>query len=542
MVQEGYYEVNPSTYSRNAWIPYFNGISWFGAQGRVMIMRALISQFEDVQNAYALYQLLKGPNFFFAPMQAVTGDAVAPAQYARMEADLGNPLGPFQSTQEAGMTVGYRLFWRMFDGGIVYMNWTGKTKTIVLPTDRAYFDTFGNRIQQITMTDATGAYVSTTATAKAAKPEISPRLALPTNGPLNISLKSDTAGAAIYYTLDGSTPTTASLRYVGPFSLSNTATVKAIATAPFLSDSTEGSAAYTINGTLPRVQFIAGSDNGPSGPIFPVLSLDKIPNPNAPVKVNYSVTQPNGSTTNGSVTFLPGEAYRYFPVTASGANNTITRVAITSLTNAINGTTTQYTYTVGLSTTPNPAPPPPPTATPAAMISPTPGPTLSGTSATFTWGGGVGVGEYHLDIGTGGVGSKNILSLGVGTRTSQAITGLPLGATVNVRLWSNTGTWLYRDYTYLTSGSTIARVVDPVPGSTLPSSVTFRWAAVTGASEYHLYIGTAPGGSDVLNASTGLNLTRTVSNLPRNRPLYVRLWTRSGAVWSSSDQNYTGAP
>src|SRR6185503_7259046 len=166
---------------------------------RVMVMRALIPQFDTVKNAYALSQLLKGPNFFFAPMDEGTGTAVPPAQYARMEADLGSPLGAFQSQQEAGMSVGYRLFWRMFDGGIVYMNWTGKTKTIVLPTDRAYFDTSGNRIQQITMADATGAYVSTTVTAKAAKPEISPRLAKPTNGPLNISLKSDTPGAAIYY-------------------------------------------------------------------------------------------------------------------------------------------------------------------------------------------------------------------------------------------------------------------------------------------------------------------------------------------------------
>ena len=274
LVQEGYYEVNPLTNSRNGWIPYFNGMSWFGAQGRVMVMRALIPQLDKVQHAYALYQLLKGPNFFFAPMEELSGTAVPPAQYGRMEADLGNPLGPFQSQQEAGKSVGFRLFWRMFDGGIVYVNWTGKSKTIVLPTDRAYFDTSGNRIQQITIADAAGAYVSTTAMAKTAKRQMT-RLAMPTNGPLNISLKSDTPGDAIYYTLDGSAPTPASLRYVGPFSLSNTATVKAIATAQFRSNSTVSSAAYSIDGMLPRVKFITASDGGPGGAIFPVLSLDK---------------------------------------------------------------------------------------------------------------------------------------------------------------------------------------------------------------------------------------------------------------------------
>jgi len=180
--------------------------------------------------------------------------------------------------------------------------------------------------------------------------------------------------------------------------------------------------------------------------------------------------------------------------------------------------------------------------TPAAMISPAPGSTISGTSATFNWGGGVGVSEYNLDIGTGGVGSKDILSLAVGTNTSRTVAGLPVGAVLNVRLWSNMGTWMYRDYTYQTLDSTIAIVVDPVPGSTLPSSVTFRWTVATGASEYYLYVGTVPGGFDVLSASTGLNLTRTVPNLPRNRSLYVRLWTRSGAIWKYSDQSYLGAP
>ena len=36
--------------------------------------------------------------------------------------------------------------------------------------------------------------------------------------------------------------------------------------------------------------------------------------------------------------------------------------------------------------------------------------------------------EYHLDIGTVGVGSKNILSLGVGTNTSRTVAGLPVEA------------------------------------------------------------------------------------------------------------------
>jgi hypothetical protein len=48
---------------------------------------------------------------------------------------------------------------------------------------------------------------------------------------LNVSLASGTAGASIYYTVDGSTPTTSSTLYAGPLSLVTTTTVKAFATA-----------------------------------------------------------------------------------------------------------------------------------------------------------------------------------------------------------------------------------------------------------------------------------------------------------------------
>ena len=347
----------PQPYSRNAWIPYFDGISWFGAQGRVMIMRALISQFEEVQNAYALYQLLKGPQFFLCAYGRRDRKCGGACTVCTHGSRLGKPAQRHSRAARTGMGVGYQPI-------LAHVRW----RDCLYELDRQNQDHrtthrpcilqhFGSPIQQITMTDATGAYVSTTATAKAAKPEISPRLALPTNGPLNISLKSDTAGAAIYYTLDGSTPTTASLRYVGPFSLSNNATVKAIATAPFLSDSTVGSAAYTINGTLPRVQIYRCIGQRAKWAHFPSVIARQDTKPERAGKGSYFVTQPNGSTTNGSVTFLPGESYRYFSATAAGATNTITRVAITSLTNAINGTTTQYTYTVSLSTTnPRPAP------------------------------------------------------------------------------------------------------------------------------------------------------------------------------------------
>ncbi len=52
-----------------------------------------------------------------------------------------------------------------------------------------------------------------------------------------VSIACITEGSIIYYTTDGSTPTSSSTEYGGPFSVSSTTTVKAIATHPAWTDS-----------------------------------------------------------------------------------------------------------------------------------------------------------------------------------------------------------------------------------------------------------------------------------------------------------------
>lgn len=64
--------------------------------------------------------------------------------------------------------------------------------------------------------------------------------------PISVTLASSTENASIYYTLDGTTPTTTSTLYTSPIAISQTTTVKAIATANGYNNSSVSSATYTF--------------------------------------------------------------------------------------------------------------------------------------------------------------------------------------------------------------------------------------------------------------------------------------------------------
>lgn len=90
--------------------------------------------------------------------------------------------------------------------------------------------------------------------------------------PQTVTISDTTAGATIYYTTNGTTPTTSSTLYTTPFTVSTSETIQAIALAAELSPSPVGSVTYTITpptatptfslapGTYPMAQTVTIGD------------------------------------------------------------------------------------------------------------------------------------------------------------------------------------------------------------------------------------------------------------------------------------------
>ena len=79
---------------------------------------------------------------------------------------------------------------------------------------------------------------------------------------VSVSITCETAGATIYYTTDGSTPTSASSVYTSSFNLTSTSTVNAFATATNYNDSTVTSSTYTVIFSGPIRRLEPWVDNG----------------------------------------------------------------------------------------------------------------------------------------------------------------------------------------------------------------------------------------------------------------------------------------
>ena len=126
----------------------------------------------------------------------------------------------------------------------------------------------------------TWTFASNGSTPTTATPTISPSGGTYTL-PLTVTLADSTSGASIYYTTDGSTPTTSSTLYTAPFALTGPGKITAIASASGYSPSPTASAVYSIQvatpifnpapGTYTSSPSISISDTTPNSTIYYTL-------------------------------------------------------------------------------------------------------------------------------------------------------------------------------------------------------------------------------------------------------------------------------
>jgi hypothetical protein len=89
---------------------------------------------------------------------------------------------------------------------------------------------------------------------------------------------------------------------------------------------------------------------------------------------------------------------------------------------------------------------------------------------------------------------------------------------------------------------TVAQMVSPVPGTTLPGNdVTFTWSNVN--ADYFLDIESVPGAHDIFYALVSKQNFVHLLNLPTNgQTIYVTLWTQIHGQWQTPLQyTYTAA-
>jgi len=224
---------------------------------------------------------------------------------------FSQPSGSYATAQTVALTTAT-------PGGTIYYTTNG-----AVPTTSSAKYTAAVKIGSTTtisaVTVAKGYANSPIATAKyaiaplAATPKIS-LAAGAYNSAQTATITDSTTGAIIYYTTDGTTPTTSSIRYTGAIKVSSTETLEAIAIASGYTSSAVAVSAYTINqqAATPTFSVAAGS--------YAASQTVKISDATAGAAIYY--------TTNGTAPTTASAKYTG-PVTVP-ATETVEAIAVAS--------------------------------------------------------------------------------------------------------------------------------------------------------------------------------------------------------------------
>ena len=153
----------------------------------------------------------------------------------------------------------------------------------------------------------------------------------------SVTISSATSGSTIYYTADGSMPTTSSTVYGGAIPVNATKTVRAMATASGFQPSSVGTAAYTISATAPPTPVVATPTFLPVAGTYTSAQSVTISCATSGAKIYY--------TTNGSAPTTSSTAYSG-ALTVS-ATETVRAIATASGDQQSNVGSAAYTISAG---------------------------------------------------------------------------------------------------------------------------------------------------------------------------------------------------
>ncbi len=358
-----------------------------------------------------------------------------------------------------------------------------------------------------------------------------------------VTITDITPGAVIYYTTNGSVPTTASAPYSGSITVSTTETIKAIATATGYSQSAVASAAYTITppaatpvfslapGTYTSTQTVTITDTTPGAVIY--------------------------YTTNGSVP-TTGSAPYSGPITVS-TTETIKAIAIASGYSQSAVASAAYTIT-------------PPAATPVFSLAPGTYTSTQTVTITDTTPGAV---IYYTTNGSVPTTGSASYSGPITVSTTETIKAIAIAngysqsavASATYIISKTAATPVFSPVAGTYSSTQSVTITDSTPGATIhyttngsnptTSSTRYTGAITVSATETIKAIATASGYSQSSVATAAYTIPKTASpvfspaggtysstqsvTITDSTPGATFYYTTNGSTPTSSSTRYTGA-
>ena len=159
------------------------------------------------------------------------------------------------------------------------------------------------------------------------------------NSGTEVTITCATEGAKIYYTTDGSEPTTSSTEYTAAISVTTAVTLKAIAVKSGMNNSAVASASYTIKGTVATPEFSVASGEVDSGTSVTITCATE------DAKIYYTTdgTEPTASSTEytAAISVTPPMTLKAIAI-KSGMNKS----AVASASYTIKGTVATPAFSV----------------------------------------------------------------------------------------------------------------------------------------------------------------------------------------------------